>query len=168
MRWALLVAGLVSARRASAAVGEGTVVSLHVVSSPAEARETREVLADLLSRIEIGITDAPSATQPSLVDVEIDLSTGHGGPFVALSTRELPAIICRRFLSPQASREVLIESAAEVAYAAVESRARALGVLRDGASARAGAGAGEPTIAGPQNAPPPATPLPQPELHRRW
>ena len=124
LRWAVLVAGLVCAGRAGAAVEEGTVVSLHVVASPAEARATREVLADLLSRIEIGIADAPSATQPSLVDVEIDLSTGHGGPFVALATREPPAIICRRSLSPQASREVLIESAAEVAYAAVESRAR--------------------------------------------
>ena len=40
--------------------------------------------------------DAPSATRPSLVDVEIDLSTGHGGPFVALATREPPANICRR------------------------------------------------------------------------
>ena len=158
LRGAVLVVGLVCAGRAGAAVEEGTVVSLHVVSSPAEARETREVLANLLSRIAIGIVDAPSATRPSLVDVEIDLSTGHGGPFVALSTREPPAIICRRSLSPQASREVLIESAAEVAYAAVESRARALGVLRDGAVAA------EPAGAGPQNARPPAAPPPQPEL----
>jgi hypothetical protein len=156
MRWerssqcAVLVATLACADRARAAAEESAVVSLRVVSSPAEAREMREALADLLSRLEIGIDDAPSAMRRSLVDVEIDLSTGRGGPFVALSTREPPAIVCRRFLSPQASREVLIESAAEVAYAAIESRARALGVLR----------AGEPAIAVPPSTPPFARPPP--------
>jgi hypothetical protein len=128
----LLAAAVAAIAGRARAAGEGsTVINLRVVASPAEAREMRAVLADLLSRIDVGIADdGPAATQPSLVDVEIDLSTGNGGPFVVLTTRQPRAIICRRLLSPQASREVLIESAAEVAYAAVESRARVVGVLR--------------------------------------
>ena len=150
--WPVLAAAvLLSAGRARAAVDEGAVVSLRVVAPAAEAHATREVLADLLSRIGVGIADAASVAQPSLVDVEIDLTAGHGGPFVALSTREPVAIICRRFLNPQASREVLIESAAEVAYAAVESRARARGVLRAAAAAPAAA----PRQAEPPPGPPP-------------
>jgi len=143
----LAITALVNPSRARAAVEEGAVVRVHIVSSPAEARTTREVLADLLSRIGIGFADGAGATPP-LVDVEIDLSTGRGGPSVTLTTREPPVLICRRFLSPQASREVLIESAAEVAYAAVESRARALGVVHE---------AGPPApAAGPQSQTPPA------------
>jgi hypothetical protein len=141
-QWVLLAAAVVTiAGRARAAGEEGAVIRLRVAGSPAEARATRAVLAELLSRVGIGIADDGSAlTAPPLADVEIDLSTGHGGPFVLLATGQPPAIICRRPLSPQASREVLIESAAEVAYAAVESRERAVDVVRADAVAPAPAG----------------------------
>jgi hypothetical protein len=142
----LAIAALMNGGRAGAVVEEGAVVTLHVVASSAEARATREVLAELLSRIGIGFADGAGTTP--LADVEIDLSAAHGGPSVTLSTREPAGLLCRRFLSSHASREVLIESAAEVAYAAVESRARALGVVRDEV-----APASPPT---PKNGPPPA------------
>jgi hypothetical protein len=153
-RWVLLATAIAIATGARAAGEERTVISVHVAGSPVEARETRAVLADLLSRIGIGIVDGgPAATQPPLVDVEIDLSTSQGGPLVVVATPQPHAIICRRALNPQASREVLIESAAEVAYAAVESRARIVGVLP--------AQPVEPAAVGTQ---PPATPAPPPDV----
>ncbi len=122
------LAALVLAPRARAAAP--VVVTLHVAAAPAEARETREVLADLLARIGIDIVGDEAAGPPPLVDVRIDLSPAPPAPFVALAASQPSTIICRRQLDPKASREVLIESAAEIAYTAVETRARALGVLR--------------------------------------
>jgi hypothetical protein len=136
--------------------GVATTVTLHVVASPAEAREAREVLADLLSRIEIGIADEAMPKERSLVDVKIDLSIGREAPFVLLTSGRPPAVICRRSLTPQTSRQVLIESAAEVAYAAVETRARALGLLESGQ--------GEPATAGTSDRSPPAGVTPAPEV----
>jgi len=158
IRRAVLAATLVAiAGRAHAAVDERPLVSLHVVASPAEARETQAVLADLLARIDIGIADVSAAKQASLVDVEIDLSADGGAPFVSIATRARPAIISRRSLSPQASRQVLMESAAEIAYAAVASHARALGILAAGA-------AGAPPVEPPNAPPAPADPTRRPEI----
>jgi len=126
-------------------------ITLRVVGSRDEARSMRETLADLLSRAGIDIAAEPAAAV--LVDVTVDLSGGTGGPFVELTTREPPSTIGRRQLDASVSRDVLIETAAQVVYTAVETRARTQGLIAGGtgglgdpASAAASSG-GAPPIA---------------------
>jgi hypothetical protein len=130
LRWALVAAAVaLGVGRAHAAGHPTPVVALRIVASPVETREVRQVVADLLSRIGLGLAEGPADEERASVDVEIDLSKDGGAPFVVLSTRRPHAVVWRRPLSAAASRKVLIESAAEVAYVAVESLARARGIL---------------------------------------
>ncbi|MFL5308418.1 MAG: hypothetical protein ACJ8F1_24615 [Polyangia bacterium] len=101
-------------------------ITLRVAGSRDEARSMRETLADLLSRVGIDIVPEPGAGRAVLVDVTVDLS---GTPFVELTAAHPPVTICRRPLDAKVSRDVLIETAAQVVYTAVETRARTQGLI---------------------------------------
>lgn len=134
-RWTSLCAGVLGAvawfagvARAGYDVPGATspAITLRVVGSRDEARSMRETLADLLSRVGIDIAPEPTAGRAVLVDVAVDLS---GGPFVQITADHPPVTICRRQLDANASRDVLIETAAQVVYTAVETRARTQGLI---------------------------------------
>jgi hypothetical protein len=121
-------------------------ITLRVVGSRDDARAMRETLGDLLWRIGIAIAPEPPDGRPTLVDVTVDLSSGAGAPFVELTAEHPPVTICRRQLDTRASREVLIETAAQVVYTAVETRARTQGIVRAGAGSVAATGNGAAEI----------------------
>ena len=108
-------------------------ITLRVLGSPDMARAMRETLADLLSRVGIDIAAEPTG-RTVLVDVAVDLSSGSGAPFVELTADRPPVTICRRQLDANASRDVLIETAAQVVYTAVETRARTQGLIAPAAA----------------------------------
>jgi hypothetical protein len=130
VRWAAVAAAVLLAPAPRAlAEARPLLVVLDVVGAPAVVKATRDVLADLLARIAIEVAAESPPDRRPLARVVIDLSSGPGAPSVTLTVGPPWTIISRRALDAGAPREVLIESAAEVAYLAVQTRARAVGVL---------------------------------------
>jgi hypothetical protein len=104
--------------RAPAAATPG-VVWLELHAAPEEATTLRATLAELCARLELVLRDGPGSGE-AVAKLSIDLSRAAPGGVVVRSGND-GRLILRRSLPVDSSRPVVLESAATIAYTALET-----------------------------------------------